>query len=90
LPPAQWPKYVKAAAGLLAPGGRLAGFFFIDDAVPDPRRGPPFAARATEIDALFAAEFERIEHKAVEPEQSIPVFAGREQWIVWRRREYAL
>jgi len=85
LPPALWPRYAESAKRLLTPGGRLAGFFFIDDAVADPRRGPPFAARKAEIDSLFAAGFERIEALAVDTAQSIPVFAGREHWIVWQR-----
>jgi SAM-dependent methyltransferase len=85
LPPLMWPRYVEAATRLLAPGGLLAGFFFIDEAAADPRRGPPFPARRAEIDSLFAAGFERVEARAVDPAQSIPVFAGREHWIVRRR-----
>lgn len=85
LPPALWPRYAETAARLLAPGGQLAGFFFIDDAASDSRRGPPFPARRAEIDALFEEGFERVEAHAVEPTESIPVFAGREHWIVWRR-----
>jgi SAM-dependent methyltransferase len=87
LPPSMWSQYAAAAERLLAPGGRIAGFFFIDDAVPDPRRGPPFASRAAEIDAVFAAGFSRGEQRPVEPGQSIAVFAGHEHWIVWQRRE---
>jgi SAM-dependent methyltransferase len=87
LPPALWSRYAAAAARLLVPRGRLAGFFFIDDTVPDPRRGPPFAARRAEIDGLFEQSFVRVEQKAVEPAQSIPVFAGHEHWIVWQRPE---
>jgi SAM-dependent methyltransferase len=90
LPPALWPQYTAAAARLLAPGGRLAGFFFIDDAAPDPRRGPPFPARRTEIDELFEESFVRVEQKAIEPAQSIPVFAGHEHWIVWQRRDASI
>jgi SAM-dependent methyltransferase len=89
LPPALWPQYATAAAHLLEPGGELAGFFFIDDAASEPRRGPPFAARRAEIDELFDKSFVRVEQRAIEPGQSIPVFAGHEHWIVWQCREIA-
>lgn len=86
LPPARWPAYAAAAHRLVETGGLVAGFFFVDDAVAEPRRGPPFAARGGELDALFAEGFEPIERRAIPADQSIDVFAGREQWIVWRRR----
>ena len=37
-----------------------------------------------ELEALLAPVFDPIEHAAVT--DSIPVFAGRERWQVWRRR----
>jgi SAM-dependent methyltransferase len=86
LPPARWPAYAAAARRLVAPGALIAGLFFVDDAVGEPRRGPPFAARGGELDALFGEAFELVERRAIPADQSIDVFAGREQWLVWRRR----
>ena len=40
LPPVRWPEYVESAQRLLAQGGLVAGFFFIDDAVTEPRERP--------------------------------------------------
>ncbi|HET9023228.1 MAG TPA: methyltransferase domain-containing protein, partial [Burkholderiaceae bacterium] len=39
LPLRLWPDYATAAQRLLRPAGLLAGFFFIDDLVAEPRRG---------------------------------------------------
>jgi SAM-dependent methyltransferase len=80
LPKAHWARWAARTADLLRPGGRLAGFFFWRD----DERGPPFGLRPGELEALLAAAFERIEDAPVE--DSIPVFAGRERWQVWRRR----
>jgi hypothetical protein len=67
-------------ATLVPPGGALAGFFYFDAG----ERGPPFPLHAqAELDALLGDAFERIEDAAVE--DSIPVFAGKERWQVWRR-----
>lgn len=77
----RWPEWGRRVAGLLLPGGLLAGFFYFGDG----ERGPPFPlASQAELDALLAGDFERREDLAVE--ESIPVFAGRERWQVWRRR----
>jgi thiopurine S-methyltransferase len=65
---------------LLPSGGLLAGFFFVCDQV----KGPPFGINRPELDALLNTNFERYEDAAVD--DSIPVFAGRERWQVWRRR----
>lgn len=86
LPYRLWPEYVAAAGRLLPAGGVLAGFFFIRNGDDEPRRGPPFAAHRAEIEGLFAPDFERVADEAVPPAQSIPVFAGHEHWMEWRRR----
>jgi len=67
-------------ADLLPPGGLLAGFFFFDDTP----KGPPFGITRDELDALLAPSFERIVDEDVA--DSLPVFAGKERWQVWRRR----
>jgi hypothetical protein len=66
-------------AGLLPQGGLLAGFFYFDDAP----KGPPFGIAPAELHALLARCFERVEDRPVD--DSIPVFAGKERWQVWRR-----
>lgn len=70
---------VKRWVDLLQPGGLLAGFFFFDDAP----KGPPFGIAPTELEALLTPFFERIADEAVA--DSLPVFAERERWQVWRR-----
>jgi SAM-dependent methyltransferase len=67
-------------AQLLAPGGLLAGYFFFDD-VP---KGPPFGIARAQLDALLAPHFDCIVDDAVS--DSIPVFANKERWMIWRRR----
>ena len=79
LPRAHWPRWAGRVAQLLPAGGRLAGFFFWNDAPG----GPPFGLKAGELESLLAPCFDRIEDAAVA--DSIPVFAGRERWQVWRR-----
>ena len=80
LPPAHWERWAARIVRLLAPGGRLAGFFYssTDD------RGPPFGLKPGELQRLLAPGFDLVEDRAVH--DSIPVFAGRERWQVWRRR----
>jgi thiopurine S-methyltransferase len=59
---------------------RLAGFFFLRDQP----KGPPFGILPEQLDDLLVDNSELIEDTAVA--DSIPVFAGRERWQVWRRR----
>lgn len=80
LPPARRADYAAQMAALLQPGGLLAGFFFFDDSP----KGPPFGILRDELDALLGASFELVEDEPVA--DSIPVFAGRERWMSWRRR----
>ncbi len=86
LPPRLWPAYAARCAQLLQPDGRLAGFFFVDPAPPEPRRGPPFPMTRAELDALLAPAFDCTEDQAIPASESMAVFAGRERWMVWRRR----
>lgn len=80
LPRKLWDDWGRRVAELLPSGGRLAGFFFLTDQV----KGPPFGILPDQLDALLAPHFVRIEDLA--PDDSIPVFAGRERWQVWQRR----
>jgi hypothetical protein len=67
-------------AALLPAGALLAGFYFLG-ATP---KGPPFGIGREELEALLVPYFELIEDEVVA--DSIPVFAGRERWMTWRRR----
>ena len=81
LPRRLWPDWAQRVAALLAPGGLLAGFFFLAEG----ERGPPFPLHSqAELDALLASHFERLEDRDVP--DSIPVFAGKERWQIWQRK----
>jgi SAM-dependent methyltransferase len=79
LPRPHWPRWAARIAEVIRPGGRLAGCFFWSD----DERGPPFGLKRGELEALLSSAFDRIEDAAVA--DSIPVFAGRERWQIWRR-----
>ncbi|CAG4901157.1 TPMT family class I SAM-dependent methyltransferase [Paraburkholderia gardini] len=83
LPKARWGDYAQRMAALLPAGALLAGFYFLG-ATP---KGPPFGIEREELEALLVPHFELIEDEAVA--DSIPVFAGRERWMTWRRRGVA-
>ena len=80
LPPVMRSQVAQRWAQLLPPGGLLAGFFFFDDAP----KGPPFGIGRDELDQLLSGDFECVEDAGVA--DSIPVFAGKERWMVWRRK----
>lgn len=80
MPRAMWPQVAQRWAALLAPGKLLAGYFFFDDAP----KGPPFGIARPTLDSLLAPHFDCIEDTAVT--DSIPVFEGKERWMIWRRR----
>ena len=80
LPRDRWPAVARRWETLLAPGGLLAGYFFFDDAA----KGPPFGIARAQLDALLAPEFACIADEAVE--DSLPVFEGKERWMVWKRK----
>ena len=70
----------------LPPGGLLAGFFAVVEGREVSLKGPPFETTQAELDALLLPAFERIADVPIAEGDSIPVFAGRERWQVWRRR----
>jgi hypothetical protein len=72
--------YAQRMAELLPADAMLAGFFFLA-ATP---KGPPFGIERAELDALLNPYFVLLEDEPVS--DSIPVFAGRERWLTWRRR----
>jgi len=79
MPRAMWPRLAQRWADLLAPGKLLAGFFFFDDQP----KGPPFGIARAQLDALLTPFFTCIEDAPVS--DSIPVFDGKERWMVWQR-----
>ena len=79
LPRKMWTRVAARWAELLAPGALLAGFFFFDD-VP---KGPPFGMASGQLDELLSSNFSRVEDAGVS--DSIPVFEGKERWMVWRQ-----
>lgn len=80
LPRAMWPQVAARWAQLLAPGARLAGFFYFDEAL----KGPPFGIGPRQLDELLLPHFVCVEDAEVG--DSIPVFLGKERWKVWERR----
>jgi len=80
LPRALRPRYAQRVATLLGPRGRIAGLFFFEDG----ERGPPFGLRSGELESLLSERFEQTQDKAVD--DSIPIFAGKERWKVWKLR----
>jgi SAM-dependent methyltransferase len=81
LPRRLWGDWGRRMAGLVAPGGMLAGYFFIDAG----ERGPPFPLHSDdELRGLLEPAFERRQDRPVG--DSLEVFAGKERWQVWRRR----
>ncbi|AQG97666.1 thiopurine S-methyltransferase [Burkholderia sp. KK1] len=79
LPKSRWQDYADRMAAILTPGALLAGFFFIGSTP----KGPPFGIARDELDALLSSRFELVDDREVSG--SLPVFAGRERWMTWRR-----
>ena len=81
LPRRMWPLWAERMGSLLPPGGLLAGFFFLAEG----DRGPPFPLHSrSELDELLTPHFERLEDRDVP--DSIAVFAGKERWMIWRKK----
>ena len=80
MPRAMWPQVAARWTQLLAPGAMLAGYFFFDDNA----KGPPFGIAREQLFALLAPHFDCLADESVD--DSIPVFAGKERWMAWRRK----
>jgi SAM-dependent methyltransferase len=83
LPVDCWPAIAARCAALLRPGGILAGVYFFGDK----EDGPPFGLAPGEAGRLFDAHFTPHTDQPIPAAESIPLFAGRERWCEWRRRE---
>jgi hypothetical protein len=82
LPRRMWPQWASRVAELVRLGGELAGFFYLHDN----ERGPPFGISPHRLSELLLPWFELTEDVAIPPEQSLPVFKGKERWQAWRRK----
>jgi SAM-dependent methyltransferase len=82
LPRRLWPQWGARIAELVRPGGKLAGFFFLDDN----ERGPPFGISPEALHELLDVNFLLQEDEAIPAGESVPVLAGKERWQVWERR----
>ena len=80
LPRKMWGGYADRCAELLKPDGVIAGYFFFTDTP----KGPPFGTSQAELATLLQARFDRVEDRPVA--DSIEIFAGKERWMVWRKR----
>ncbi|MGE5468147.1 MAG: SAM-dependent methyltransferase [Ignavibacteria bacterium] len=80
LPRKLWSDYGPRMAELVDAGGLLAGFYFFGE---DPK-GPPFGVAREALDAMLDPYFTLEAEAGVA--DSIGPFAGRERWMVWRRR----
>jgi SAM-dependent methyltransferase len=81
LPRRVWRDWARRMAELVRPGGLLAGLFYLCDN----ERGPPFGTSTAELRALLEPAFALEDDRPVPTEESLPVFAGRERWMAWRR-----
>jgi hypothetical protein len=80
LPPILRDQYAARVAELLRSGGVLAGFFFYGEEDPD---GPPFPLPREKAVRLFDKNFRL--HHGEKVNDSLPIFAGREDWQEWQR-----
>jgi SAM-dependent methyltransferase len=80
LPRELWAAIAARWAELLPSGALLAGFFFFDDV----QKGPPFGIGRARLEQLLGPCFVCEEDEPVP--DSVPVFAGKERWMAWRRR----
>ncbi|HHG3231570.1 TPA: methyltransferase domain-containing protein [Vibrio parahaemolyticus] len=82
LPREMWDEYFAMIERLLPSNGLLVGYFVISDDYRS--RFPPFCLRSGEIEQKLAANFHLIESAPVT--DSVDVFKGKEQWMVWQKK----
>jgi thiopurine S-methyltransferase len=80
LPRTHWADWSRRIGELLAPGGLLAGYFFVSER----SKGPPFGIQAEQLTGLLDPNFDCLADEPVS--DSVPVFANSERWQIWRRR----
>lgn len=79
LPRKTWAAYAARMAEILPKDGVLAGYFYLQES----HRGPPFGANLDEIRQLLSPHF--VLEKQVLSQTDLPIFAGFEYWLQWRR-----
>jgi SAM-dependent methyltransferase len=79
LPKDKWRAYARRVAELLRPEGELVGFFVYSEQ----DGGPPFCLHPGDLSQLLGDKFGKVSETAVTT--SVPVFAGKERWEIWRR-----
>ncbi|MBR7801061.1 methyltransferase domain-containing protein [Undibacterium fentianense] len=84
LPPGMRPAIVARWAELLPAGGKLFGFFLLDETENAVNKGPPFRTSTKEFYALMQEHFFQLEDTEVS--DSLPIFGGHERWQVWQRQ----
>lgn len=82
LPRPLWPEWSRKIPRLVRPGGRLAGFFYLNDN----ERGPPFGISSERLHELLDDAFVQEEEQTIPAQQSVPALAGHEVWQAWKRR----
>lgn len=82
LPRRRWPDWARKVPQLVRPGGRLAGFFYLNDN----ERGPPFGISQDRLHELLDGAFVQEEDEIIPAQQSVAALAGHEVWQAWRRR----
>jgi SAM-dependent methyltransferase len=82
LPRRLWPDWGRSIPQLVRPGGKLAGFFYLNDN----ERGPPFGISSHRLHELLDGAFVQEEEQTIPAQQSVPALAGHEVWQVWKRR----
>lgn len=85
LPPELRPAYAATVHGLLTPGGKLAGIWFIHPEMEPGETGPPFGISVEELDRLFPPSLWSVEEDAV-PAVAYEGRVGRERLRVLRKR----
>ncbi len=81
LPPDWRRDYARRVHALLKPHGSLIGLFYYGTDA----EGPPFPITPTDA-ANILEDFELVVDRAVPPDQSRPLFAGKERWQEWRKQ----
>ncbi len=84
LPPERRQAWADQVSAILQPGGLLVGYFFFGSTP----KGPPFAISREALADLLSPNFSL--RAEAEPPDSIPVFLGRERWMVWERQSVRL
>lgn len=84
LPPELRPAYAATVHGLLRPGGRLVGIWFINPDMDEGESGPPFGISVEDLQALFPAAEWTVEEDYV-PAVGYEGREGRERLRVLRK-----